>query len=96
MDDSELVDIYREYLAKFQKLFGELDFNQPVQFRGKLVEKLKFDEFVEKWTSYREIEDYLREVMTKGATINDEMNRTYEELSAYVLEDPRDFVTLGE
>jgi hypothetical protein len=96
MDNGKYVDIYRRYLNKFEQMFGELDFNEPVQHQGKLIGKLRFDDFVEKWTEYKETEKYLREVMSKGATINNEINRTYVELSAYVLEDPSDFVAFSD
>lgn len=96
MDANEYVDIYRRYLNKFEQRFGPLEFDQPVRHLGKLILKLRFDQFVEKWTEYKETEKYLREVMSKGATINNEINRTYAELSAYVLEDPSDFVAFSE
>jgi len=96
MEPSEYVEIYRRYLNKFDQMFGALEFDQPVRHRGKLILKLRFDQFVEKWTEYKETESYLREVMSKGATINNEINRAYAELSAYVLEDPRDFVARSE
>jgi hypothetical protein len=94
MGNDEFIDIYRRYLAKFEKLFGELDFDETVQHRGKLVKKMRYDEFVTKWTEFKQIEDYLREVMSKGATLNDEVNRNYLELSASVLENPKDFVLI--
>jgi hypothetical protein len=96
MDTNEYVEIYRRYLNKFEQMFGSLEFDQPVRNRGNLIVKLRFDQFVQKWTEYKETEKYLREVMSKGATINNEINRTYAELSAYVLEDPRDFVASSE
>jgi hypothetical protein len=94
MSKDDFVDVYRRYLGRFEEMFGDLDFEQVVQHRGKLVKKLRYDEFVDKWSEYKKIEEYLREVMTKGATLNDEINRNYEELSAYVLQSPKDFVTM--
>lgn len=94
MSTTDYIDVYRRYLKKFDDLFGDLDFDEVVQNRGKLVQKLRYDEFVDKWTEYKRIEDYLREVMSKGATLNDEIHRTYQELSAHVLETPKDFLML--
>ncbi len=94
MSNDEYIDIYRRYLMKFEEMFGDLEFHESVQHRGKLVQKLQYDKFVEKWTEYKKIEEFLKEVMSKGATLNDEVNRMYEELSAYVLETPKDFITL--
>ncbi|MCP4679706.1 MAG: hypothetical protein GY854_30300 [Deltaproteobacteria bacterium] len=94
MNRDDFIDIYRRYLNKFQEQFGDLEYSEPVQHKGKLIQKLRFDEFVAKWEEYKRIEEYLREVMSKGATLNDEINRTYYELSAYVLETPKDFMLL--
>lgn len=94
MSRDDLIDVYRRYLAKFEDMFGDLDFGEVTQHQGKLIEKLHYAEFVEKWSEFKRIEEYLRDVMSKGATLNDEINRTYLELSAYVLETPKDFVLL--
>ena len=94
MTSSDFIDIYRRYLTSFQEIFGDLGYDDPVQYKGMLIQKLRYDEFVTKWTEYKNTEEYLRDVMSKGATLNDEINRTYRELSAYVLETPKDFVML--
>ena len=94
MSKDDYIDVYRRYLSRFDDLFGEMEFDNVVQHRGNLIKKLRYDEFVTKWTEFKKIEDYLREVMTKGATLNDEVNRTYRELSASVLENPKDFMLL--
>lgn len=94
MSKDDYLDVYRHYLSKFEQKFGESDFETVVQHQGKLIKKLRYEEFVAKWTEFKQIEDYLREVMTKGATLNDEVNRTYAELSASVLETPKDFMLL--
>jgi hypothetical protein len=88
------MDIYRRYLAKFTELFGELDFNGVVRHRGALIKKLRYEDFVSRWTEFKQIEDYLREVMSTGATLNDDVNRSYRELAAIVLETPKDFMLL--
>jgi hypothetical protein len=94
MTNENYLDIYKRYLNKFETNFGEVDFDDTVQHRGRLVRKLRYDDFVDAWTEYRKIEDYLREVMTKGATLNDEVNRKYAELASAVLENPKDFMLL--
>ena len=92
--EQEYLDVYTRYLKKFTELFGEVDFEQTVQNRGRLVIKLKYDEFVKKWEEFKQVEDYLKDVMTKGYTLNDEVNRQYGELCAAVLENPKDFMLL--
>jgi hypothetical protein len=91
---NDLIDIYRRYLSKFDELFGALGFDETVRNKGKLIKKLKYDDFIIKWNEFKKIEAYLKEVMSKGATLNDEVNRTYAELSATVLENPKDFLLL--
>lgn len=94
MSAFDYLDVYRRYLVRFGEMFGELDFEEVVQHQGQLIQKLRYDEFVIKYNELRKIEEYLREVMTKGATLNDEINRTYRELSSNVLETPKDFLVL--
>ena len=94
MNRDDLIDIYRLYLTKFESLFGELEYEEVVQHNGKLIQKLRYEEFVAKWSEFKRIESYLREVMSTGATLNDEINKTYKELSANVLETPKDFILL--
>ena len=92
MSQQESLAVYKRYLKKFEDKFGEVDFEQPVQNQGKLIFKLKYDDFMTKWKELKSIESYLKETMTKGYTLNDEINRSYAELSATVLENPKDFM----
>ena len=94
MEDSNLTDVYSRYLRKSEKLFGGLDVGQVAQHRGKLIQKLSYDEFVEKWNEFKNLESYLCNVMSAGATLNDDIYKRYLELSALVLENPKDFMTL--
>ena len=94
MSRDDFIDIYRRYLMRFTEIFGDLEYDDPVQHRGRLIQKLRYDDFVAKWTEFKRTEEYLRDVMSRGATLNDEINRTYRELAAYVLETPKDFVLL--
>lgn len=94
MDENNLTDVYSRYLRKSEKLFGGLDVGQVAQHRGKLIQKLRYDEFVDKWNEYRNLEAYLRNVMSTGATLNDDIYKRYLELSALVLENPKDYMTL--
>ncbi|MCU0664569.1 MAG: hypothetical protein MUC50_19865 [Myxococcota bacterium] len=94
MSAFDYLDVYRHYLVRFEENFGNLEFDEIVQHRGQLIQKLRYDEFVVKFSEFKKIEEYLREVMSKGATLNDEINRTYRELSYNVLETPKDFLAL--
>lgn len=94
MTTDDLLDVYKRYLKRFDAAFGEIEFDDTVQHQGRLIHKLRYDGFVVAWTEYRKLEDYLREVMTKGATLNDEVNRKYTALAGAVLENPKDFMLL--
>jgi hypothetical protein len=94
MSTDDYIDIYKSYLERFEDLFGSLDFAEVVQHSGRLIRKLKYEEFVIKWKEFRQTEDYLREVMSKGATLNDEINQTYTDLAAHVLQNPKDFMMM--
>ena len=93
MDDTNY-DIYNHYLGKFEDLFGQLKEGEFAQHQGRLIQKLSLDEFSKKWKEYKQLDDYLCEVMSTGATLNDDIYRNYLELSAQVLERPKDFMTL--
>lgn len=94
MEDSNFTDVYNHYLRKSEKLFGVLNVGQVARHRGKLIQKLSCEDFVEKWKEFKNLESYLRNVMSSGATLNDDIYRRYLELSALVLETPKDFMTL--
>jgi hypothetical protein len=94
MSTDDYIDVYRRYLSKFEELFGDIEFNETVRYRSRLIKKLRYDEFVQTWTEYKQIERFMREMMTKGATMDDEVNRTYQDLSHHVLQNPKDFLTI--
>jgi hypothetical protein len=87
-------DIYAHYLSKFEDLFGPLNVGEVAQHQGRLIQKLSYDEFAKRWKEYKQLDDYLCEVMSTGATLNDDIYRNYLELTAQVLESPKDFMTL--
>jgi len=92
MTTDEHIDVYRRYLKRFEEMFGEVAFDATVQHQGRLITKLRYDEFVAKYVEYKNLEDFLRDVMTRGATLSDDVNRMYRDLSAHVLETPKDFL----
>ncbi len=93
MDDNCL-DIYNHYLKRLEQTFGDLAVGDTVQHQGKLIRKLAQDEFVANWNEYQKLEIFLRNIMSSGATLNDDIYQKYLELSALVLVQPKDFLTL--
>lgn len=94
MSDSGIEDVYKHYLAKFESLFGKAEYGDAVQYQGQLIHKLDYEDFSDKWNEFKSLETYLRSVMSKGATLNDDIYRAYQGLCAHVLEKPKDFMTL--
>ena len=92
--DETSYDIYNHYLSKFEDLFGTLKEGEVAQHQGRLIQKLGYEEFDKKWKEYKQLDEYLCEVMSSGATLNDDIYRNYLELCAQVLESPKDFMTL--
>jgi hypothetical protein len=88
----EYIDLYKEYLTRFEEQFGNIDFEEMVQNRGRLIKKMKYDDFVKSQKELEQLENYLKEVMSNGFTLNDEVNKQYLNLCAAVLVNPKDFI----
>jgi len=87
----EHLDVYRQYLAKFEEKFGDVSFDETVRNSGRLITKLKYAEFIAKWKECAQLEEFLRDVASKNYTMNDAVNRQYLEACAVVLKNPKDF-----
>jgi hypothetical protein len=62
---------YQEYLGRFESEYGDSDFGVFVKHRGRLVKKMRLDEFE---PVYREFSDIARsyfDSLDRGDTIND-------------------------
>jgi hypothetical protein len=79
--ESDLVDEYREYLSRFEARFGSGDFGEYAKHQGRLVKKLRFEEFETKWAEYREVIKAYGAIMERGDTINDMIVRVLRERS---------------
>jgi len=91
MSDESYFNSYRRYIQKFDAEIGEREFGEMARYQGYLIKKLKFDEYVEKYKEFVEIEELLERTQRDGATTNDEVFRMYLELAASVLELPKDY-----
>jgi len=69
--EEELVQEYREYLERFDAAAGSIDFGAFFKHNGRLVKKLRYDEFVTVYTEYSQIARSYFESMDRGDTIND-------------------------
>jgi hypothetical protein len=70
-DSSDLVEEYRAYLQRFEDKLGPCEFGAYAKHQGRLVKKLRFDEFEGKWKEFRDVDKAYAEILERGDTIND-------------------------
>ncbi|MFH2009095.1 MAG: hypothetical protein ABI333_21070 [bacterium] len=84
-EDQALVVAFQEYIERFDTEIGPKEFGQFGTWERQLVKKLKFDEFVEKWKQFKEMEQTYEGVILRGDTINDMMLHALKECAAELL-----------
>lgn len=67
----DLVDEYRAYLQRFEEQVGPCEFGAFAKLRGRLIKKLRYDEFEAKYREFQEIDKAYSDIMARGDTIND-------------------------
>lgn len=80
--DPELVVAFRQYVERFETEIGEKEFGQFGTWERQLIKKLKYDEFVEKYLQYKQMDEVYRGVIERGDTINDMMLHALKEIAA--------------
>jgi len=88
MAEEDHLDEYRAYLGRFEGIAGERDFGEFVKFHGRLVKKLTYDEFVQRWQEFSKLKAAYEETYQRGDTINDAVVRILKERSAELIFDP--------
>jgi hypothetical protein len=68
---TEYVEQYRQYLQRYEDLFGPCDFGAYSKHKGRLIKKLRYDEFEQRWREFQEVDRAYTEIMARGDTIND-------------------------
>ena len=72
MADDDLVQEYRGYLERFDALAdGPTDFGAFLKHNGRLVKKLRYDEFEPLFKEYEEVAKAYFDSIDRGDTIND-------------------------
>lgn len=70
--DEDFVEQYREYLDRFDDAAGgPADFGAFVKHNGRMVKRLRYDEFEPVYTEYHEIAKAYFDSVDRGDTIND-------------------------
>ncbi|HEY3357157.1 MAG TPA: hypothetical protein VGQ83_28160 [Polyangia bacterium] len=88
MDQPDRVDDFREYLARFDAAAGPHDFGDFVKHCGRLVKKLTYDEFVERFDEFIRLKTAYEDIFQRGDTINDAMVRVLRERAAELMIEP--------
>jgi hypothetical protein len=69
--EADLVEEYRSYLQRFEEKLGACEFGEYAKHQGRLVKKLRYDEFEAKLTEFRQVDKAYGEILARGDTIND-------------------------
>jgi len=84
-DLSDLIDEYRAYLQRFDRLVGDVDFGTPAKWKGRLVTKLPYEQFETRWTELKKFESAYQEIMARGDTVNDSLQKVLRDRAAELL-----------
>jgi hypothetical protein len=77
----ELVEQYRAYLKRFEEATGPCEFGAYATHHGRLIKKMRFDEFSDKLREFQEVDRAYAAIMERGDTINDVLVRILRERS---------------
>jgi hypothetical protein len=85
----DMAHAYNAYLARFQAELGECDFGVFLKHNGRLIQKLRFEDFQPMYDDYREMLDKYRECVERGDTISDIIVRLMRDRASHlVLQSP--------
>jgi hypothetical protein len=83
----DFVTEYSAYLARFEQMVGTAEFGAYVKHHGRLVKKLRYDEFEQRWTEYQNAVEAYTGILERGDTINDIVVKLVRERSDELLID---------
>ena len=67
----DVVSEFKQYLERFEKSYGDQDFGSFVKYEGRLVKKLRYEEFEPLYEQYYEVAKTYFGSIDRGDTIND-------------------------
>jgi hypothetical protein len=78
---TDMVEEYRSYLQRFEEKLGACEFGEYAKHQGRLIRKLRYDEFETKLREFREVDKAYGEILERGDTINDVLVKVLRERS---------------
>ena len=84
-DERRYVEEFKAYVQRFDAEVGAKDFGEYGTWDGKLVKKLRYDEFVEKWKEYTKLDALYKGILERGDTVNDVVLKTLRDRAAELL-----------
>ena len=85
MSDVDVIEEFKEYVRRFDEALGVKGFGEYGTWNGKLVKKLKYDEFVGKWKEYKKFDALYQGILERGDTVNDIVLKTLRDYAAELL-----------
>jgi hypothetical protein len=80
-----LGDEYRHYLVRFEQLLGKARHGAPVIWKGRLVTRLVYEDFVQRFSEFEAAQKLYREILARGDTTNDAVLKLLRDRSAELL-----------
>ncbi len=85
---NDFVKEFREYLTRFEAEHGDTDFGAFVKHRGRLVKKLRYEEFEPMYREFHDMSKSYFESMDRGDTINDVVVKVLRQRAIELFVDP--------
>lgn len=86
-DEKDLVREFKSYVKRFDEEIGVKGFGEFGTWNGKLIKKLKFDEFSKKWKEYKQLDVLYTGILERGDTVNDIILKSLRDCAAELLID---------
>lgn len=84
-EQKAFVDEFKAYVERFDTQVGVKEFGEFGTWERKLVKKLKYDEFVEKYKQYTELDELYTGILERGDTVNDVVLKTLRDCASELL-----------
>lgn len=84
-EDRRYIEEFKAYVERFNTEVGPKEFGEFGTWEGKLVKKLRYDEFVEKYKEYSKLDKLYQGILERGDTVNDVVLKTLRDRAAELL-----------